>query len=460
MIENIREILNRSYTILGAGRSGVGIARLLKRKGAKVFLSEIATLDKLKYIDADTLRSEKIEFETGRHSDRIYENDIIIKSPGIGMDSSEINKALSLGKKVYGEIEAASWFCSCPIIAITGTNGKTTTTELTGEIFRNAGFDTKVCGNVGLAFSEIVDTLKDNSVVVLELSSFQLESTESFRPKVSAILNLTPDHLEWHGSMENYLKSKLKINANQKDDDVVIINYDDSELFRSMNNLKAVKASFSVNKNLSKENLSLCAYLENSTIIYSDKNSGLKEKIIDVKDIFIKGNHNVQNSLAAIIAAKAFGIHKEVIKKTLAEFKGVEHRIEYVREINGVKFYNDSKATNIDSMTVAVESFPGNIILILGGKKMTNDFSKVKELIKQRTKIIIAVGDSKNDVEKQLSHEMKVIVKAKFEDAVKFAYENSVSGDVVLFSPAYKSFDMFENFEHRGKEFKRIVNNL
>ena len=460
MKENITQILNRSYTILGAGRSGVGIARLLNRKGAKVFLSENSQLDKLKYIDVDAMRLEKIEFETGGHSDRIYENDIVIKSPGIPMDSPEIKKALSLGKKVYGEIEAASWFCSCPIVAITGTNGKTTTTELTGEIFRNAGFDTKVCGNVGLAFSEIVDSLKDNSVVVLELSSFQLESTESFRPKVSAILNLTPDHLEWHGSMESYLKSKLKINANQKDDDVVIINHDDSVLIQSMNNLNAVKASFSVKKDLSKENISLSAYLENNSIIYSDRNSGLNEKIIEVKDIFIKGNHNVQNSLAAIIATKAFGIHKEVINKTLTDFKGVEHRIEFVREIKGVKFYNDSKATNIDSMTVAVESFPGNIVLMLGGKKMVNDFSNVKSLIKERVKIIIAVGDSKKDVEKQFSNDVKVIVKEAFEDAVKSAFVNSVSGDVVLFSPAYKSFDMLDNFEHRGKEFKRIVNNL
>jgi len=460
MKENISDILNKSYTILGAGRSGVGIARLLKRKGAKVFLSENAPLDKLKYFSEDSLKKEMIEFEIGGHSDKIYENDIIIKSPGIQMDSPEIIRAISLSKKIYGEIEAASWFCSCPIVAITGTNGKTTTTELTGEIFRNAGLDTKVCGNVGLAFSEIVDSLKDNSVVVLELSSFQLESTESFRPKVSVVLNLTPDHLEWHKSMKNYLDSKLKINVNQKDDDIVIINYDDSELFSSLNKLKSVKASFSVKKDLSKENISICAYLENGCIIYSDNSSGLKEKIIDTKDIYIKGNHNIQNSLAAIIAAKAFGIHKDVIKKILIDFKGVEHRIEFVREKNGVKFYNDSKATNIDSMTVAVESFPGNIVLILGGKEMTNDFTKVKALIIQKVKVIIAVGDSKNDVSKQLSPEMKVIVKNTFEDAIKSAYENSFAGDVVLFSPAYKSFDMFENFEHRGREFKRIVNNL
>ncbi|HEY5123301.1 MAG TPA: UDP-N-acetylmuramoyl-L-alanine--D-glutamate ligase, partial [Ignavibacteria bacterium] len=372
----------------------------------------------------------------------------------------EILKALSLGKKIYGEIEAAFWFCPCPIIAFTGTNGKTTTTELTGEIFRNAGFDTKVCGNVGVAFSEVIDSLKINSVVVLEVSSFQLDSIESFRPKVSAILNLTPDHLEWHKNIENYIGAKLKINSNQKEDDNIIINYDDPVLTIVKNKLNAGISAFSATQNLIDENLSNGAFVENGEIIYFDSKNGLKENIIDIKDIYIKGNHNVQNSLAAIIAAKAFGIHKEIIRKSLIEFKGVEHRIEFVRELKGVKFYNDSKATNIDSMTVAVESFPENIILILGGKKMENDFSKVKGLIKSRVKVIIAVGDSKYDVEKQFSPDVKVFIADTFDNAVKSAFSSSQTGDVVLFSPAYKSFDLFDNFEHRGKEFKRIVNNL
>lgn len=457
---NMTEILNKSYTILGSGRSGIGIAKLLKKKGAKVFLSENAAIKKLKYFDKDSLNKEGIEFEIGGHSEKIYDSDVIIKSPGIQMNSPEILKAVSHGKKVYGEIEAASWFCPCPIIAITGTNGKTTTTELTGEIFRNAGFDTKVCGNIGVAFSEMIDNLKDNSVVVLEVSSFQLDSTESFRPKVSAILNLTPDHLEWHNSIENYLEAKLKINANQKEDDIVIINYDDKILRGVKNKLNAGLAGFSVKNTLTNEQLSTGAFVEDNMIIYFDSKSGLKENIMDVKEIYIKGNHNVQNSLAAIIAAKSFGIHKDVIKKTLIEFRGVEHRIEFVRELKGVKFYNDSKATNIDSMIVAVESFSENIILILGGKKMENDFSKVKELIKARVKIIIAVGDSKQDIKKQFSADVKVLVADTFENAVRSAFSSSESGDVVLLSPAYKSFDLFDNFEHRGSEFKRIVNNL
>jgi len=460
MKKNLSEILNKSYTILGAGRSGTGIARLLKRRGANVFLSENANIEKLNYFDADKLIKDGIDFETGGHTGKIYDCDVIIKSPGIQIDSPEILKALSLGKKIYGEIEAAFWFCPCPIIAFTGTNGKTTTTELTGEIFRNAGFDTKVCGNVGVAFSEVIDSLKINSVVVLEVSSFQLDSIESFRPKVSAILNLTPDHLEWHKNIENFIGAKLKINSNQKEDDNIIINYDDPVLTIVKNKLNAGISAFSATQNLIDENLSNGAFIENGEIIYFDSKNGLKENIIDIKDIYIKGNHNVQNSLAAIIAAKVFGIHKEIIRKSLIEFKGVEHRIEFVRELNGVKFYNDSKATNIDSMTVAVESFPENIILILGGKKMENDFSKVKGLIKSRVKVIIAVGDSKYDVEKQFSPDVKVFIADTFDNAVKSAFSSSQTGDVVLFSPAYKSFDLFDNFEHRGKEFKRIVNNL
>jgi UDP-N-acetylmuramoylalanine--D-glutamate ligase len=230
---------------------------------------------------------------------------------------------------------------------------------------------------------------------------------------------------------------------------------------RGVNNkLNAGIAGFSVKNNLMNGQLSAGAFVENNMIIYFDSKSGLEEKIINVKEIFIKGNHNVQNSLAAIIAAKSFGIHKDVIKKTLIEFRGVEHRIEFVRELKGVKFYNDSKATNIDSMIVAVESFPENIVLILGGKKMENDFSKVRELVKARVKIIIAVGDSKYDVEKQFSNDVKVLVADTFENAVRSAFSSSQTGDIVILSPAYKSFDLFDNFEHRGEEFKRIVNNL
>ncbi|MFC2093975.1 Mur ligase family protein, partial [Bacteroidota bacterium] len=221
----LSEILKSSFTVLGAGRSGIAIAKLLTRRGAKVFLSESLPVDKLKYFDKRILRDIGIEYETGRHSEKVLENDVIIKSPGILMDSVVIEDAFAKGKKVFGEIEAASWFCECPIIAVTGTNGKTTTTVLTGEIFKQAGYDTKVCGNVGLAFAEVIDDLSEDSIVVLEVSSYQLFSTETFRPKVAMFLNLTPDHISWHKSIENYLEAKLKINRNQKDNDMFIYNY-------------------------------------------------------------------------------------------------------------------------------------------------------------------------------------------------------------------------------------------
>lgn len=460
MIDNQNEILNKSFAVLGAGRSGVGIAKFLGRKGAKVFLSESEPLEKLKYLDTESLKNENIDFETGKHSEKIFDSDIIIKSPGIPLDNYIIKEALSTGKKIYSEIEIAFLFCPCPVIAITGTNGKTTTTELTGSFFKNAGYDTKVCGNVGLAFSEVISGLKKDSIVILEVSSFQLENIEKFKPRVASFLNFTPDHLEWHKSLENYMNAKLKINSNQDSDDTIIINYDDENILKQKNRLNGNIAAFSVKENLFAGDIQTGAYLESDDIIYFNKAKNIKEKIIAAGEIYIKGRHNVCNSLAAIISAKEFDISKDIINNTLKDFKGVEHRIEFVREINGVKFYNDSKATNIDSMSVALDSFDKNIILILGGKKMKNDFSMVRELVKNKVKLIIGVGDSRTDVADSFSDYMEVIITDSFEDCIKTAFNKSNPGDVILFSPAYKSFDMFENFEHRGKEFKRIVNKL
>ena len=460
MNEHSEQILKKSFAILGAGRSGIGIARLLNKKGYHVILSDNSPLEKLSYLDIDVLKNERIDFEFNGHSEKIFDYDIIIKSPGILPENEIIQKALKLGKKIYSEIEVAYWFCPCPVIAITGTNGKTTTTELTGAIFKSAGFNTKVCGNVGLAFSEVIDELNEQSIVVLEVSSFQLEDTEKFKPRVASFLNFTPDHLEWHKNLENYMKAKLKVNVNQNDEDTIIINHDDESVRNQRAKLNGKIAAFSIKENLYKTDYQIGAYLENDDIIYFDKNAGINEKIINKNEIYIRGNHNVYNSLAALISAKAFGISSEKIKNTFKDFKGVEHRIEFVRELNGVKYYNDSKATNLDSMIVAVESFEKNIILILGGKKMENDFSKVKELVKKRVKLIVTIGDSRFEVAKYFSGCKKVLISDDFEKAIKIAYLNSGNGDVVLFSPAYKSFDMFDNFEHRGKEFKKIVNKL
>lgn len=450
------------YVILGAGRSGMGIAKLLTKKGAKVFLSDSSTDEKLLYLSKKDLLSSGVEFETGLHSEKIYDCDIIVKSPGIPPHSEIILKAKEKGIQIVSEIEVAYWFCPCPVIAITGTNGKTTTTVLTGEIFRNAGFDVKVCGNVGLAFSEVIESLNEKSVVVLETSSFQLFDIINFRPKVSALLNLTSDHIDWHGSMENYLDAKLKINYNQIENDDFMYNYDDIYLRIALKNRKifgnANVFGFDY-ENILSDNTAGC-YVRDSGIIYFDKNKNISELISGTDDIGLKGRHNVYNSMASVISAKKFGIENNIIAGTLKEFKGVEHRIEFVRSVNGIEFYNDSKATNYDSTYVALESFPGNIVLILGGKNGDHNFPLIENFVKDRVKFIVAIGQTKENIKEYFSKFKEVVVCKTMSDAVKKSFKKAEAGDIILLSPAYKSFDMFDNFEHRGSEFKKSVNSL
>lgn len=457
MAKNINKY---SYAILGAARSGFGIAKLLKKKGVSVFMSESQDIASLKYFDEKSLKEYDIPYEVGGHTDKIFDYDIIIKSPGIPLNSEVILKALEKNKKIVSEIEVAFLLCPAPVIAVTGTNGKTTTTVLTGEFFKNAGIDTKVCGNVGLAFSEIIDEVSDKSVVVLETSSFQLESIEFFRPRISMILNFTPDHIDWHGSLENYFNAKLKINVNQKNDDAIIFNYDDEIVRNYSLKFKGNILPFSVRENLEEKGYLSGAYVNDNNVIYFDKSKNEKCEVINTDKIFIRGKHNLQNSLASILAAKVFGISNDIISNTLINFKGVEHRIEPVREIKGVKYYNDSKATNFDSTYVALESFKKNIILIIGGKKGANNFDLIRDFVKERVKCMIAIGQSKNDIKNYFNEFKEVILEDTLESAVNKAYQISKDGDFVLFSPAYKSFDMFDNFEHRGEEFKKFVNQI
>lgn len=446
----LEEIKNSSFTILGAGRSGIGIAKLLKKAGAKVLLSDANPIEKLTYLDTKVLANEEIEFELGGHSGRIYDADVIIKSPGIAPDSEVIIKAGKKGKKVVSEIEAGYWFCKAPIIAITGTNGKTTTTVLTGEILKNAGRDVKVCGNVGLAFSEIIPELKDDSIVVLEVSSFQLDSIDEFKPRVGVFLNFQDDHLDWHKSKENYMDAKMKITMNQDDDDVFIFNHDDEEITKQTGKTRAKKESFGMNKG----NVNTGCFIADNEIMYYKDN--VNSSIINVDDIFIKGLHNMYNSMAGILAAKEFGVSDEIIAETLRNFKGVEHRIEFVRELNGVKYYNDSKATNVESTKMALRSFD-KIVLIMGGYG-TADFEGIKNLINERVSKIIAVGNSKNLIQAEFGD---LVTKVdSYKEAVDQAFNEAKEGEVVLLSPAYKSYDMFNNFEERGREFKRLVNQL
>lgn len=458
MIKDYKSL--NSFSIIGAARSGVAAAKLLKGKGYKVFLSDSGSMQKLNKDFIKELDENQIEYETGKHSEKIYDAGAIIVSPGVPQNSFVIQEAIRRNKDVVSEIEAASWFCKGKIIAITGTNGKTTTTTLIGEIFKDAGLKAFVCGNIGVAFSDVVDKIDENGVAVLETSSFQLDNIKSFKPYISIILNITPDHLDrYEHSIDNYIVSKLRVAENQNENDFFIFDYDDDFIRRSMDKkIKARLIPFSVSTDLSTAGYEYCAYLENNQLIYF-YNMG-KENIIDARSLIIKGMHNVYNSLASIISARIFKIKKEYINKTLAEFKGVEHRLEYVRELNGVKFYNDSKATNVNSVWYALQGFSEPIVLILGGRDKGNDYSEIENEIKQNVKHIIAIGESKDKVYNYFKDKMPVTLADDMTDAVKKAYHFADKNNIVLLSPACASFDMFDNYEHRGREFKRIVNEL
>ncbi len=454
-----RTVENIGFTVLGAGRSGSGIAKLLKRRGARVFLSESNKIENLTYFNPDEIKSCGIDYEIGGNTEKVYRSEYIIASPGIPYNADVLEKARGEGIKVISEIEAASWFCDSPVIAVTGTNGKTTTTVLTGEFLKNAGYDVKVCGNVGLAFSEVIDELKSNSVVVLEVSSFQLETIDCFKPHISLILNLSSDHLDWHGSFNNYINAKLKINKNQNFQDYMIYNSDDNNLKIRAHLFNGKKCAFGFSESSINDDSEMqCFVNSNGDIVYKKNNT--KQVIINRSEIILKGRHNVYNAMASILAVKVFNTTANIIMKTLREFPGVEHRIEPVREIDGVKYYNDSKATNYDSLSVALESFPRNIVLIMGGKKGVNDFESVDILIKERVKKILAIGQSKDDIRKYFGKYTDVVLFETLEEAVSAACKFAVKDDTVLFSPGYKSFDMFSNFEHRGSEFKKFVNKI
>ncbi len=447
----------KKVTVVGAARSGIAAAKLLKKKGYEVFLSDAGDESK---IDSDILaeiRRNEIEHEFGVHSERIFDADIVVVSPGVPQNSPVVQNALAKGLEVVSEIEAASWYCKGKVIAITGTNGKTTTTTLIGEMFKDAGYKTFICGNIGIAFSDIVEETDERSIVVLETSSFQLDNIKKFKPFIAILLNVTPDHLDRYESFEKYLESKMRIAENQNESDYFVFNYDDELVRNSSKSVNSNRSAFSLSETVKSETKE-GAYLNNLDLVYYYYMG--EENVIDTQKLIIKGEHNVYNAMASVISAKIFGIEKEYIKKTLENFKGVEHRLEFVRELKGVKYYNDSKATNVNSVWYALKGFNEPLVLILGGKDKGNDYTQIEKEVKQHVKHIIAIGDSKQKVYDHFKDILPVTVAADMGDAVLKASQNAAENEVVLLSPACASFDMFDNYEHRGKVFKEKVNAL
>jgi len=443
----------KKVSVIGAARSGIAVARLLRSQGADVFVSDSALAEKLQS-SISNLQFEKIKFEVGKHSNHVYDCDLMVISPGVPSNVFVVLEAQKRSIKVVSELEVSCWFCRSPIVAITGSNGKTTTTTLIGRILDHAKKKHVVAGNIGTAFSSIVLELAETDIAVLEVSSFQLDHIETFRPKISILLNITPDHMDrYNHSMEKYAASKAQIFKNQKSDDVLIYNADDEWANRIVSQAQSRKVAFSIQQELNEG-----AFVKNEKLFTSL--GGVKSEVIDVNQIFIKGTHNLYNSMAAVLAGQLLGVEADLLQSTLKAFEGVEHRLEFVRELNSVRYYNDSKATNVDSVWYALQAFKEPIVLLLGGRDKGNDYSRLSKLVKKQVKAIVAIGESADKVEQAFRGASAITKTASMDEAVATARSLAQSGDVVLLSPACASFDWFKNYEHRGQVFKELVKNL
>ena len=430
--------------VLGLGKSGIACANLAISKGYSVFASDSGKVRTHKQMNLN----KKVEVEFGKHSSKVLENYIILKSPGLPNELEILKQARKQEIPVLSELDFALNFAKPKkIIAVTGTNGKTTTTTLIYEIIKKGYKNTFVAGNIGFPISEVVTKLNSKSILVLELSSYQLEDSPYFRPNISVSMNITPDHLKHHHTMANYVKAKANVFINQKKQDYAIYNYEDKYLKKAILKTKAIKFDFNNNKTKN------CIYFKDGTIYLKKNNKNIK---LNPK-INIPGKHNIDNILASVAASYLAGTKKSVIEKVISGFKGVEHRIEFVKEINGVKYYNDSKGTNVDSTKVALESFDKNIQLILGGQDKGSPYKPIFNLIKKKVKNIFLIGEATNIIKKQLKGSAPMIECETLKNAIKKIHSVAQKGDIVLFSPACASFDQFNDFEHRGREFKKFV---
>ncbi|HTS36147.1 MAG TPA: UDP-N-acetylmuramoyl-L-alanine--D-glutamate ligase [Candidatus Solibacter sp.] len=448
------ELKDKRVLVVGLGKSGVASALFLKKQGARVTVSDTKSGDELRN-EIPVLLDNGITVETGGHGDRTFRGqDLIVVSPGVPVDAPPLVQARSLGESVIGEIELAAQFLPGPIVAITGSNGKTTTTTLAGEIMTAGGLPTLVGGNIGTPAILLAERAHRETVTVLEVSSFQLETVETFRPKVAVVLNVTPDHLDRHRTFEIYAAAKARIFENQHGDDFAVLNADDPTCVAMAGKTRAKVFWFSRQKEVEQG-----AWVRDGNVVF--RSGSEQREILLVSEIPLKGAHNLENVLAAVCAGALMGCAPEKIREAVQNFKAVEHRLEFVATINGVDYYNDSKATNVDATIKALESFPANIHLILGGKDKGSDYSVLNNLLRQRVKRVYTIGAAAAKIESQITFPKGEVVHAEtLENAVRKAHAVATSGDVVLLAPACASFDQFKNYEQRGKIFKEIVGAL
>jgi UDP-N-acetylmuramoylalanine--D-glutamate ligase len=446
-------VIGKKVGIFGMARSGLACAELLKGLGAEVFVTDTKPSNLLTS-EITQLADLNIDFETGGHTSKaVTDKDYLVISPGVPLDIPRLKEAQDRGIPIFSEIEVAFWLTDAQIVGITGSNGKTTTTTLVGEILKEDKRESQIGGNIGIPFSSLVGKVSKEGIIVLELSSFQLERIEEFKPRVSAVLNITPDHLDRYPDLKSYVEAKLRIFENQTDSDFTVLNADDKNSMELALYSASKKIFFSTQKELE-----LGAFVKEGVLLY--KINGKEERITETKDIEIKGPHNLSNAAAACAICAVLEVSPLSMKETLKRFKGVEHRLEEVATLSGVKFVNDSKATNVESVWYALQSMKEPIILIAGGKDKGGDFTKLRELVKSRVKALILIGEAKEKMDAALSDLASTSHSDSLEEAVELSFKKAEAGDTVLLSPACASFDMFKDYQHRGDVFKSSVKHL
>lgn len=465
------ELRDKNVLIIGAARSGVGAANLLAEMGADVTITDGKTEDNLTLLHK---LSPSVKRVLGRYPD-IEGTDLIIVSPGVPQNIEPLGVARERGIEIIGELELAyryvkaqkdSCLSGAEFLAITGTNGKSTTTTLLDLMLREGGFNTILGGNIGNALTEeIQKAIKDQdrgsekiiNYIVTEVSSFQLESIDAFRPKGATILNISPDHLDRYRTMKDYIDAKAAIFSRQKKDDFLVLNADDEDVMNLYDSrLRQRKDSptvFFFSRNREVKGL----YYRGGKVYC---NISGHQELIDAEDIMIKGMHNLENAMAASAMAILSGCDLDAVRNALKSFGGLEHRLEFVRELNGVRFINDSKGTNVGAVIKSLEGFSEPVILIAGGRDKAGDFSLMRSIVKEKVKCLILIGEAREKIREALGDLTETILASSLEDAVGLATQVAVNGDVVLLSPACASFDMFRDFEDRGRKFKEIVRGI
>jgi UDP-N-acetylmuramoylalanine--D-glutamate ligase len=449
------DLKNKRVLVVGLGKSGLSAAMFLRAQGARVTVSDTRSAVALaKEIPA--LLEAGIMVESGGHGLLTFRRqDLIVVSPGVPMDTPEVKQVVAFGLPVIGELELASRYLQGQVVAITGSNGKTTTTTLVGKIFEDAGVPTLVGGNIGLPVIDLVVKSSPETVSVLEVSSFQLETIEEFHPQIAVVLNITPDHLDRHGSFENYAAAKTRITERQTADDFLVLNAEDKAA-----QMVALKTKAQIYWFSGRRPIKQGAFVHGESILFVAREGAKAEPVMPISEIPLKGSHNVENVLAAVCTARLGKISATSIRASVAAFKAVEHRLELVKVLNEVEFYNDSKATNVDATMKALASFPGGIHLILGGKDKDSDYGSMTEMLKERVKIVYTIGSAAEKIGRQLQGVVKIVPAETLQVAVAKAAKAATIGDVVLLSPACSSFDQFENYEQRGRVFRQLVNEL